>query len=135
MNVKTEGLADTLKLEVEKVLRKDGVRECLDHNKIMIMVTEEVVKTKIVEPVVRTKKPPRLEPELQEKIKSARKILKGKADSLYLFTLLVSLQGELKKVNISKLDIESRQVIVPVLAGITSSLGKLMLGVKNASIE
>jgi hypothetical protein len=76
-----------------------------------------------------------LEPELQAKIKQARKVLKGNRDSLYLFTLLISLQGELKKTNVSKLDVETRQVLVPALQAIDNTLGKLLLGVKNASIE
>ena len=131
MSIKTDGLAETLKYEVEKVLGQPGVRECIENNKIVITVSPDLVKTKVVEPIVRKKVPSRLEPDLQEKIKEARKVLKGNRHAMYLFTLLVSLKSELKKTKITSLDEQAKEQFIPMLSDLT----KLLTGVSYESNE
>jgi len=124
MSVTVEALADTLKKEVESWMGRHQLEAVFDGNKIILMVDKDGVKTKIVIPVVSKKRPSRLEPELVEKIRRVREILKGKRDSIYLFTLLMSLHSELSKVDVVKLDEESREILVPAMGLVEKDLVK-----------
>ena len=122
--ITVEALADALKNKVEEIVKKEEIKVCFDGNKIILYVDKDGVKSKIVVPVEVKKRPSRLEPELVEKIRRVREILKGKRDSIYLFTLLMSLHSELGKVSVIKLDEESRKVLVPAMGLVEKDLVK-----------
>ena len=126
MDVTVQALADTLKSKVEEIMTKEDVQACIDGNKIILVVGKGEVKTKVVVPVPRQKHPSKLEPELVEKIKRVRSVLKGKRDSIYLFTLLMSLHSELGKVKVEKLDDESRGVLIPAMSLVEKDLVKMV---------
>jgi len=122
--IEVGALADVLKRKVEEVVDKADVKAVFDGNKIILMVDKDGVKTKIVIPTTKKSRLSRLEPELVEKIRRVKEVLKGKRDSIYLFTLLMSLHNELLKMKIEKVDEESRKVLVPAMDLVEKDLVK-----------
>ena len=115
MNEQLERLVGIVKSVVTAAVSGRETQECIGENKIVLVVNKDEVSIKVVAPVVREKKPSRLAPEFVQKIQEAKKTLKGKRDAMYLFTLLMSLSSELKKLKLGKMDAQSRSIIIPAM--------------------
>lgn len=131
MTTRTEGLADTLKNEVEKILKQQGVKECFDGNKIVIVAKAEGVSVKIAAPAL---KKPRSAPKLTKlesaKIKEVKMTLKEHLDVAYLVVLLMRVKQELKKVILSSLDANKKQMIKDIVLDVSRDLSTKLLEVK-----
>jgi hypothetical protein len=126
MSIKLEEFVKGLKSKIEVFISPADVKTSIDGNRVMIMIDKEEVKTRIIIPVAKVKRPSRLEPEEVIKLREFKRILKGKRDSIYLVTLLMSLHSELKKMNFSKLDNQSKDIIVPALNTVEQDFTKLL---------
>jgi len=131
MTTRTEGLADTLKNEVEKILAQKGVKECFDGNRIVLVVKVDGVSVKIAAPAL--KKPssrPRLTKLESAKIKEVKTTLKEHLDIAYLIVLLMRVKQELKKVVLSGLDANKKQMIKDIVLDVNKDLSTKLLEVK-----
>ena len=120
-----EELTIFLKVRIEKM--KLNQLTYFNGNRIIITIDKNEVRTKIVVPIIREKKPPRLAPEFIRRIQEVKKVLKGKRDAIYLFTLIMSLHSELIKAKISQMDNQSKEVIIPAMNMIEQDLIKLVV--------
>jgi hypothetical protein len=126
MRTKLEGLVELITQAVTAIVSGKDAKECLGERRVVIIVDKAEVKTKIVVPIVREKKPSRLAPEFIQRIQEAKKTLKGKRDAMYLFTLLMSLSSELKKMKMSTFDTQSLSIIAPAMNAVEQELIKQM---------
>lgn len=111
MDERIKGLADLLKNKVEKIAKEAEVEKYLGDNKVVLLVSKTEVKSKIAEPLVRSKKAPRIASEVLEKIRKAKKAFKGNLDIMNLVVLLVRVKEELKKIKFGSLDAERKKMI------------------------
>ena len=125
MSIQLDALVEVIKNVVTAAVSGVDAKQRIGDNKVVILIDKEQVKTKIVVPAIREKKPSRLAPEFIRRIQEVKKTLKGKRDSIYLFTLLMSLHSELQKMKMDKLDIQSRDIIVPAMDVVGKDLLKL----------
>ncbi len=121
---KDDDLIEDLKSKVESFIHNRKV--VLGTQKIIITVTADDVKTKVVTPIVKEKKEAKFAPEVMQQIQKAKEILKGKHGLIYIFTLLMSLTDSLKKLDVASLPEESKELIAPALNEITLKLTTLL---------
>ena len=127
MDARVEALADTLKNVVEKTAGEAAVKTYLDGNKVVLIVGIDGVRVRVVEPTVKKESKKKISPEVAEKLKAVKKALKSKLDVMNVVVLLVRINEELKKVDLSKLSEEEYRLVEGALVGIRDALMKTKL--------
>jgi len=126
MQVKLDDFVKTLKANIAKLTAEEDIKTAIDGNRVIITIDKEEVRTKVVIPLPKTKKPSRLAPEFVLRVQEVRRRLKGQRDAIYLFTLLMSLHSELLKVKVGQLDKKCREYILPAMSTVEKDMAKLL---------
>lgn len=120
---------DELKESIETFFKSEHIT--LEEQRIIVTIDSNGIKTKIVVPLPKKQKQRRQPTELAQKLQEAKKIFKGRQDLVYICTLLLSLNNELKKFDISQLSEEGKNMLLPAIGKINSNLTSIIKGVEN----
>jgi hypothetical protein len=131
MNQRTEQTASLIKQHIENLLTSPSIRESFEGNKIVAVVSEKEVLVKISAPVVRKKRRENTSQQDAENIKQVKTALKEKRDSFHLYTLLVTLREELERMKLTKMDEQSKNILLPIINDVHECFDKKLLEVKH----
>jgi hypothetical protein len=129
MDERVTALSDTLRNSAEKIMNKAEVKEYLGSNKIILIADVSCVKSKVVEPVTRTKKPTQMTKEETQSVKDVKKQLKGNLDVMNLVTLIVRVREELRRIKVKDLDPEKLAALKSVVREVDLEIREKLLGV------
>lgn len=109
---------------IDEIIQAEDNSKAFNGNKISILISHDSVVTKVIRPTPARAKVERVTPQESEQVTKIRKVLKGKRDSMYLFTLMNSLEGELGK--LSQLDEESKEALAPIVLSMKDKLTRVI---------
>lgn len=99
----------------------------LEDKRIIVTIDAQGIKTKIVVPLPKKEKKPRIETKVMKQIEEAKYALKGKRDLIYVVTLLINLANELKKLHVLELSENGKQIFTSAATEVRTNLSCVII--------
>jgi len=130
MDVRIEGLADTIKNTLSKLVEDAKIKSYLDGNKVVSTVGIDGVKVRIAEPH-EPRKPRQKLPNVEvQKMKEVKKAFRDDLNISNLLVLLIRVKEELNRMNIKKVPMEKLALITRTVSEVSKELNVKLLEVR-----
>ena len=131
MDVRVEGLADTIKNMLQKLSEDAKIKSYLDGNKVVSVVGIDGVKVRIAEPAKPRKQRQKLSEVEVSKVKEVKKVFKDNLNISNLLVLLIRVREELNRMNVKKIPKEKLELVSRTVAEVSKELSTKLLEVKE----